>query len=91
MQASHVAMSAGKMMARVVASDRNEASFETASVIQCDPLAQFAVVFSSVIHDVDHTGVPNAQLVLEQTDSARHYNNQRYESCETKKLLHLES
>eukprot|EP00980_Cylindrotheca_fusiformis_P025515 scaffold13958_cov118-Cylindrotheca_fusiformis.AAC.1 len=30
--------------------------------ITSDPLTQFAVVFSAVIHDVDHPGVPNTQL-----------------------------
>ena len=30
--------------------------------ITSDPLTQFACVFSALIHDVDHAGVPNAQL-----------------------------
>eukprot|EP00980_Cylindrotheca_fusiformis_P018549 scaffold6142_cov116-Cylindrotheca_fusiformis.AAC.6 len=41
--------------------------------ITTDPLAQFAVVFSAVIHDVDHPGVPNAQLVKEKTRNAEIY------------------
>eukprot|EP00980_Cylindrotheca_fusiformis_P014631 scaffold3974_cov140-Cylindrotheca_fusiformis.AAC.3 len=41
--------------------------------ITTDPLAQFAVVFSAVIHDVDHPGVPNAQLVKEKTRNAKIY------------------
>lgn len=36
--------------------------------ITSDPLTQFAVVFSALIHDVDHTGVPNAQLLLENAE-----------------------
>jgi hypothetical protein len=43
--------------------------------ITSDPITQFAVVFSALIHDVDHPGVPNAQLVKEQTDAAIHYKN----------------
>eukprot|EP00980_Cylindrotheca_fusiformis_P017821 scaffold5639_cov83-Cylindrotheca_fusiformis.AAC.2 len=41
--------------------------------ITSDPLTQFAVVFSAVIHDVDHPGVPNAQLVKEKTRNAQIY------------------
>lgn len=38
-----------------------------------DPLTQFAVVFSAVIHDVDHPGIPNVQLVKEQARNAKKY------------------
>eukprot|EP00980_Cylindrotheca_fusiformis_P017709 scaffold5563_cov94-Cylindrotheca_fusiformis.AAC.2 len=41
--------------------------------ITSDPLTQFAVVFSAVIHDVDHPGVPNAQLLKEKTRNAEIY------------------
>eukprot|EP00980_Cylindrotheca_fusiformis_P029603 scaffold23587_cov122-Cylindrotheca_fusiformis.AAC.2 len=41
--------------------------------ITSDPLTQFAVVFSAIIHDVDHPGVPNAQLVKEKTRNAQIY------------------
>eukprot|EP00980_Cylindrotheca_fusiformis_P009111 scaffold1976_cov86-Cylindrotheca_fusiformis.AAC.1 len=41
--------------------------------ITSDPLTQFAVVFSAVIHDVDHPGVPNAQLAKEKTRNAEIY------------------
>eukprot|EP00980_Cylindrotheca_fusiformis_P019748 scaffold6923_cov81-Cylindrotheca_fusiformis.AAC.1 len=41
--------------------------------ITSDPLTQFAVVFSAIIHDVDHPGVPNTQLVKENTRSAQIY------------------
>ena len=64
-------------MTRVVASDSNDEAYGTASVLQCDPLTQFAVVFSALIHDVDHQGVPNCQLVLEQSSTATFYKNQR--------------
>ena len=33
--------------------------------ITSDPLTQFACAFSALIHDVDHVGVSNAQLVKE--------------------------
>eukprot|EP00980_Cylindrotheca_fusiformis_P013625 scaffold3508_cov113-Cylindrotheca_fusiformis.AAC.5 len=41
--------------------------------ITSDPLTQFAVVFSAIIHDLDHPGVPNTQLVKENTRSAQIY------------------
>jgi hypothetical protein len=41
--------------------------------ITSDPLTQFACVFSALIHDVDHSGVPNAQLVSENNDLAERY------------------
>eukprot|EP00980_Cylindrotheca_fusiformis_P012124 scaffold2929_cov107-Cylindrotheca_fusiformis.AAC.3 len=41
--------------------------------ITSDPLTQFAVVFSAVIHDADHPGVPNTQLVKENTRCAQIY------------------
>eukprot|EP00980_Cylindrotheca_fusiformis_P007044 scaffold1479_cov127-Cylindrotheca_fusiformis.AAC.3 len=41
--------------------------------ITSDPLTQFAVLFSAIIHDVDHPGVPNAQLVKENTRNAQIY------------------
>eukprot|EP00980_Cylindrotheca_fusiformis_P014460 scaffold3860_cov116-Cylindrotheca_fusiformis.AAC.2 len=41
--------------------------------ITSDPLTQFAVVFSAIIHDADHPGVPNAQLVKEKTRNAQIY------------------
>eukprot|EP00980_Cylindrotheca_fusiformis_P012039 scaffold2858_cov109-Cylindrotheca_fusiformis.AAC.3 len=43
--------------------------------ITSDPLTQFSVVFSAIIHDVNHPGVPNSQLVKENTRSAQTYKN----------------
>jgi 3'5'-cyclic nucleotide phosphodiesterase len=43
--------------------------------ITSDPLIQFAVVFSALIHDVDHQGVPNSTLVHEGAHIARMYRN----------------
>lgn len=33
--------------------------------ITLDPLTQFAVVVSALVHDVDHVGIPNFLLVNE--------------------------
>lgn len=43
--------------------------------ITSDPLTQFACAFSALIHDLDHTGVPNAQLVRECSPLATVYTN----------------
>jgi 3'5'-cyclic nucleotide phosphodiesterase len=42
--------------------------------ITSDPLTQFAVVFSALIHDVDHQGIPNTTLVQENAMVASLYN-----------------
>jgi Adenylate and Guanylate cyclase catalytic domain/3'5'-cyclic nucleotide phosphodiesterase len=76
--ASHVTMSVSKLMARIVAPDQlsiEELEGDTMALklhdhtygITSDPLTHFACVFSALIHDVDHPGVPNAQLVKENT------------------------
>eukprot|EP00934_Nitzschia_sp_Nitz4_P009441 Nitzschia sp. Nitz4//scaffold270_size25879//13071//16782//NITZ4_008299-RA/size25879-augustus-gene-0.20-mRNA-1//-1//CDS//3329545193//9431//frame0 len=85
--ASHVVMSVAKLMSRIVApTESTEATEEyqqTGSHAACmhdhtygitsDPLTQFACAFSALIHDVDHLGVPNATLVNEDLEVARHY------------------
>lgn len=42
--------------------------------ITSDSLTQFACVFSALIHDVEHPGVPNLQLVKEKDIMATMYN-----------------
>jgi hypothetical protein len=44
--------------------------------ITSDPLTQFAVLFSALIHDVDHTGVSNGQLAKENEEMAIYYRGQ---------------
>lgn len=43
--------------------------------IGSDPLTQFALIFSAIIHDVDHIGVSNFQLIKEQSPIAGLYKN----------------
>ena len=38
-----------------------------------DPLASLALVFTALIHDVDHLGVSNVQLAIEQPELAKYY------------------
>ena len=77
--ASHVTMSVTKLLSRIVApSDLNAGAstlHDHTYGITSDPLTQFACVFSALIHDVDHPGVPNAQLVKEETTLAKFYQN----------------
>ena len=85
--ASHVAQSATKLLSRVVQAEKIDYSALTHKElcevelhdntfgITSDPIIQFALSYSALIHDVDHTGVPNATLVAEETELAKHYNN----------------
>jgi class 3 adenylate cyclase len=78
--ASHVTMSVVKLLSRIVAPDVDAVNSDLDSTlhdytygITSDPLTQFACVFSALIHDVDHPGVPNTQLVAENPQLARFY------------------
>lgn len=78
--ASHVTMSANKLLNRVctafVSEDEDFASVAARTFgISADPLAQFVIVFSSLVHDVDHQGVPNAQLIKEHDPLCEEYDN----------------
>lgn len=73
--ASHVTMSVVKLLSRIVAPDlglksacdTNKELHDHTYGITSDPLTQFAVVLSALIHDVDHPGVPNMCLVHENS------------------------
>ena len=78
--ASHVTMSANKLLNRVcTAFVRDDEDFASVAArtfgISADPLAQFVIVFSSLVHDVDHQGVPNAQLVKEHDPLCDQYDS----------------
>ena len=81
--ASHVTMSVGKLLSRIVAPQNlgdkkcDKASFlhDHTYGITSDPLTQFSCILSALIHDVDHPGVPNAQLVQEVCPLAQQYKN----------------
>jgi 3'5'-cyclic nucleotide phosphodiesterase len=69
-------------LARIIAPSDLDRAYEIKSLgadktygITSDPLTQFSCVFSAVIHDVDHPGVPNTTLVEEKTPLATKYNN----------------
>jgi hypothetical protein len=72
-------MSVTKLLNRIVAPDiedtNNKSLHDHTYGITSDPLTRFAVVFSALIHDVDHTGVSNLQLVKEKAPVAKMYND----------------
>lgn len=83
--ASHVALSVTKLLSRIVAHSSDLIDGEGKCVastlhdhtygITSDPLTQFACVLSALIHDVDHQGVPNTTLALENARVAQVYKN----------------
>ena len=82
--ASHVTMSVIKLLSRIVApSDLDFQDNQIASStlhdhtygITSDPLTQFACVLSALIHDIDHPGVPNTQLIKENATLSAVYKN----------------
>jgi class 3 adenylate cyclase len=74
--ASHVTMSVTKLLSRVVTTDAAGAGGDDfTDNIASDALTQLAGIFAALIHDVDHTGLPNARLVSEQAPVATMYGN----------------
>jgi hypothetical protein len=92
-------MSVVKLLSRIVAPDIDQFSESADGMasslhdhtygITSDPLTQFACVFSALIHDVDHQGVPNAQLVKEKAVVATVYNGQSVGTFKQKRLTRL--
>ena len=76
--ASHVTLCANKLLNRLINSDEydtEEELHDSTFGISSDPLTHFAIVFAALIHDADHTGLPNAQLVKDSHDMARKFDN----------------
>jgi hypothetical protein len=83
--ACHVAMATSKFIKRIVSPDIAAEEAQKGDLasklhdythgINSDPLTVIAIVFSALIHDVDHHGVSNAQLIVEQPEMATIYRN----------------
>jgi hypothetical protein len=88
--ATHVLMSATKLIRRIVSHDHIDGKHITDKCekrrcleahhlstlgISSDPLAQFAIIFSALIHDVEHPGVANVTLIDEESKLAMKYKN----------------
>ncbi|KAL3930610.1 MAG: hypothetical protein SGBAC_011690 [Bacillariaceae sp.] len=89
LHASHVTMSVSKLLARIVAADDALNADETAARsngiggcihdhtygITSDPMTRFTVILAALVHDVDHPGVSNSQLVKDGHLLANQFNN----------------
>ena len=69
--AFHVMLSANKLIDLMI-QEENTNLFG----LRQDPLMLFGLVFAALIHDVEHQGVPNRQLVVEDDELAVMYNDQ---------------
>jgi len=49
--------------------------------ISSNPLLRFALLFSALIHDVAHKGVPNATLIDEEDELAILHNDISVRNC----------
>ena len=83
--ACHVTMSVSKILQRIVTPDLDVKQLKgTVSLasqvhdytygINSDPIAILAIILSALIHDIDHRGVSNVQLMKEEPAMATMYN-----------------
>jgi hypothetical protein len=81
--ACHVTMSVVKLLKRIATPDIDVDKYKKSDLVEklhdytygitTDPLAFLAIIFSALIHDVDHRGVSNAQLMKEEPEMASNY------------------
>jgi len=77
--AAHVTMSVTKLLSRIVAPkttvgvEGREEHHRNTFGITSDPLTQIAAAFAAIIHDMNHPGVPNSQLIKEGNPLAAKY------------------
>mmetsp|Transcript_21694 Transcript_21694/g.53584 ORF Transcript_21694/g.53584 Transcript_21694/m.53584 type:complete len:1189 (-) Transcript_21694:77-3643(-) len=83
--ASHVMMSVSKLLSRIVSADDVLNADENAAMstnfqwsihdhtygITSDPMTQFSVILAALVHDLDHLGVSNSQLIKEKHKLAK--------------------
>jgi hypothetical protein len=87
--ACHVTMAVNKLLTRISTPDLDDLQVGEGDVlgkiashlhdythgINSDQLTIFAIVFSALIHDVDHSGVSNGQVIIENKEMAALYKN----------------
>jgi 3'5'-cyclic nucleotide phosphodiesterase/Adenylate and Guanylate cyclase catalytic domain len=85
--ACHVAMSVSKVLKRIITPDLDIVQVKSNKCLEAhlhdytygitsDPLAVLAIMFSALIHDVDHRGVSNVQLMKEEPMMSSMYRSQ---------------
>lgn len=55
-----------------LASEESKVEHEFAHAV-AEPLVQFSLVFSTLIHEIDHPGIPNSRLIEEAPELAKKY------------------
>ncbi|CAJ1963472.1 unnamed protein product [Cylindrotheca closterium] len=79
--ACHVTMSANKLLQRIVvpkfqaSTEFSKRAHDYTYGLTSDPLTQFAIIFSAIVHDIDHHGVSNQQLAKERNRLAVMYDD----------------
>jgi len=72
--ASHVAMALMTWLSHIEAPKAGDSAIaEELTALRSDPFTHFALLFASLIHDLDHTGVTNKQLIKEKSKVAMLY------------------
>jgi 3'5'-cyclic nucleotide phosphodiesterase len=67
-------MSTLKLLDRI-RSHQSESMAESKVGLYLDPLTQLGIVFAAIVHDVDHMGISNQQLIAENLPIAQTYQN----------------
>lgn len=71
----HVTISSNKMLDMILNTSEDSEHAYTYG-LRNDPLMQLVIIFSALIHDVEHRGIPNRRLVIEEDELALIYNDQ---------------
>jgi hypothetical protein len=76
--AYHVTISVSRLLDLVLSPDANDGKKRPPPSygLRNDPLNQLAMIFAALVHDVEHQGIPNRQLALEDDRLAILYNDQ---------------
>jgi hypothetical protein len=76
--AYHVTISANKLLDLALNSEihANEKSKPRMYGLRTDTLMHLLLIFASLVHDVEHRGIPNRQLAMEDDELAILYNDQ---------------
>lgn len=77
----HVLISSNKMLHLILQQDQNEAS-DLAKSVQKNSFLHFVFIFSAFIHDLDHLGVSNKQLIDEDHHLAKKYSKDTFSIAE---------